>query len=79
MQDRDGLFRGLISIKGVARRDGRIALVRNRRDEWDLPGGKLEENESFLECLRREFEEELGVEVDWQSPERTLAFRQQSS
>ena len=61
----DTHYRGLVSIKGVVCHDGRVALACNHRDEWDLPGGKLQIGESFAECLRREFAEELGIEVAW--------------
>jgi hypothetical protein len=39
-------YRFPVSVKGIVVRDGAVVLVRNRRDEWELPGGKLELNES---------------------------------
>lgn len=54
-----------VSIKGVVVLKDRAVLLRNERDEWELPGGKLEVGEDPMECVRREIEEELslGVEV----------------
>ena len=31
---------------------------------WDFPGGFLDEGEHPLDCVRRELEEEAGVEVE---------------
>jgi 8-oxo-dGTP pyrophosphatase MutT (NUDIX family) len=51
-----------VSVKGVVIREGLVLLLRNERDEWELPGGKLELGEDPAECVRRE----IAEEVDWQ-------------
>ena len=38
-------------------------LLLNDRDEWELPGGRLERGEDPVVCLEREFAEELGAEI----------------
>src|SRR2546423_530380 len=53
-----------VSVKGVIIRDGQVILLRNERDEWELPGGKLELSESPDQCLAREIAEELGLAVE---------------
>jgi 8-oxo-dGTP pyrophosphatase MutT (NUDIX family) len=57
-----------ISIKAVIIWNGRVPLLQNERDEWELPGGKLEVGESPQETLAREIEEELGWSVAVEDP-----------
>ncbi|MEV1173926.1 NUDIX domain-containing protein [Nonomuraea sp. NPDC049784] len=49
-----------VSVKGVIVRDGRVLLLRNERDEWELPGGKLELGEDPPARLAQEISEEAG-------------------
>ena len=57
-------YRFPVSVKGIVVRDGAVVLVHNRRDEWELPGGKLEVGESPEQCVAREIDEELGLDVE---------------
>ena len=47
---------------------GRVMLSRRgiepEKGKWDFPGGFLDEDEHPLECVRRELEEEAGVEIE---------------
>jgi 8-oxo-dGTP pyrophosphatase MutT (NUDIX family) len=49
-----------VSLKAVISWKGRLPLLRNERDEWELPGGKLDLGEEPAECLAREIQEELA-------------------
>ena len=48
--------------------EGRLLLSRRGVDPakgmWDFPGGFLDEEEHPLDCIRRELNEEAGVEVE---------------
>lgn len=53
-----------VSVKGVLEWEGRVVVLRNRRDEWELPGGRLDATDaSPPDALRREMHEELGLVV----------------
>ncbi len=39
-----------------------------RPELWELPGGKIEDNESHDQALRREWKEELGVTLSFVDP-----------
>ncbi len=57
-----------IGIKGVVRNEvGEILLLKvpawsGNPEHWDMPGGRMDPGETFLDTLRRELREEIGVE-----------------
>lgn len=53
-----------VSIKGVITVAGKFVLLRNERDEWELPGGRIESGESPELCVVREIEEELAIQAE---------------
>ena len=57
----DGLL--YVSLKGVIVRRGQILLLRKHSGRWDLPGGRLDPDESPKQCLLREIAEETGLAV----------------
>ena len=70
----DAFYR--VTVKGLCVRDGKVLLVhdytgRSATDpspEWELPGGGLDFGEDFQQALRREVQEEMGLEVAWIDP-----------
>ncbi len=51
-----------ISVKALIYNDqGALLLCKDEDNKWDLPGGRIDENESLHECVKREVQEELGV------------------
>lgn len=52
----------------VIRKGGRVLITQRPREGllgglWEFPGGKQEEDEDLLDCLKREIREELGAEI----------------
>src|SRR6266487_5503320 len=52
-----------ISVKGIVFEDDSIWLRKNERDEWEFPGGKLDQGQQPEETVVREMLEELGFTV----------------
>lgn len=71
-----------ITTAGIARRSGTYLLALRRPgssigESWEFPGGKVKTGESPEEALKREFHEELGVEVTVGSCLYTTEFSNQ--
>jgi len=53
---------------GIVWRRGKILLCKRKADAmfggmWEFPGGKIDPGESPEECIRRELQEECGIDV----------------
>ena len=53
---------------GLVFRSGKLLITQRHADAhlgglWEFPGGKREPGETFEQCLVRELQEELGIEV----------------
>jgi 8-oxo-dGTP pyrophosphatase MutT (NUDIX family) len=59
---------GPVSVKGVVLRNDAVVLLKNERGEWELPGGKLEPDETPESCVVREIAEECSLAVEAISP-----------
>ena len=60
------LSKNLVKISaagGLVQNEKRQFLLIFRMGKWDLPKGKLEEQEQLQNCAKREVEEETGIEV----------------
>ncbi|MFZ5954407.1 MAG: (deoxy)nucleoside triphosphate pyrophosphohydrolase [Candidatus Dependentiae bacterium] len=56
-------------IAAVFAKDGKVLIAQRAKKDvlfgkWEFPGGKLEDNETEHECLKRELFEELGIHVE---------------
>jgi len=57
-----------VAVGILMRRNGDVLLGQRPEGKpyagyWEFPGGKVEQGESILDALKREFVEELGVQV----------------
>ncbi|NEQ50999.1 MAG: A/G-specific adenine glycosylase [Leptolyngbya sp. SIO3F4] len=57
-----------IGVAVIYGSDGRILIDRRKQEGllgglWEFPGGKIEPNETVEDCVKREINEELGIEI----------------
>jgi mutator protein MutT len=62
---------------GLVFREGKLLIAQRFNDShcgglWEFPGGKRESGETFEQCLARELNEELGMEVSVQELVETI-------
>ena len=53
----------------IIQKDRRILICQRKKKsryglKWEFPGGKVEEGESFFDCMKRELREELSIAID---------------
>lgn len=67
-------YTGFITNAYIENNEGKILMVKLKKiGKWGLPGGKVEPGELPRQALKREFVEELGVEVEIK---RLVGFRE---
>ena len=52
-----------VSIKAIIIDDNKILCLKNERNEWDFPGGKINFDEDIDEGLKREVKEETNLDI----------------
>jgi mutator protein MutT len=61
--------KGNIGTAGIIRKKGKILIAQRKKEswmepnKWEFPGGKVEPDESYEDCLIREIQEELGITI----------------
>jgi 8-oxo-dGTP pyrophosphatase MutT (NUDIX family) len=53
-----------VSVKGLLLDQGKVLLLKNEREEWDFPGGKILEHGQVKATLVREFLEETNLNIE---------------
>jgi len=56
-------------VCSIIEQDGKFLIAQRPKGKslefkWEFPGGKIDENETEKEALRREIKEELGIDID---------------
>ncbi len=61
-------LRPLVGVGALIFKDGKVLLGKRKNahgaGEYASPGGHLEHMESFEDCIKREVQEEVGIEIE---------------
>jgi 8-oxo-dGTP pyrophosphatase MutT (NUDIX family) len=70
-------LRATVSLRGVlfGPRDDVLVVRRTADGGWELPGGRLGAKEDAVDGVRREIEEETGLEVEVRRPVHAVSWR----
>ena len=74
-------FIGKVAQKALIEKAGEILITKDFRNSavWEIPGGRLNAGERPIDSLKRELQEELGVDVDIHNVVYVGQFNHQSS
>jgi 8-oxo-dGTP pyrophosphatase MutT (NUDIX family) len=62
-----------VGVKGLFVHNGKIlVLKRTNKEAWDLPGGRIEDNNQLKPTLIRELQEEIGLQQQHYTIDRLL-------
>jgi 8-oxo-dGTP diphosphatase len=51
-------------VAGIFEKDGKLLMFRSKKNNlWEFPGGKVEEGETDVAALKREWKEELNCDI----------------
>lgn len=64
-----------VSVKAVVQLNEKFVLLKNERDEWELPGGKLDPGEDIESCVVREIGEELNIKCVVRRPLNNWVYK----
>lgn len=68
-----------IGVKGLIVKDNKVLLLKrdlgNGQMYWDVPGGRINDNEDILETLKRELVEEISSIGDFKIKEILDVYR----
>lgn len=56
-------------VAAILEKDDKVLIARRKPGKhldgyWEFPGGKIETNETAIDCLKREIKEEFSVEIE---------------